>query len=135
MNDDWNNCSTHTCMMMNKANLAHRCSNVMLILNSLSVIFYFVGNYMNHRTVSTDFREFPIQIQFPFHATDSPIFEFIVLGLFLHVWETAIVIALLNSLILTLVSQGMRTFKAIKLVNEITGYRTNLFLIKLKRIF
>ncbi|XP_018047594.1 PREDICTED: odorant receptor 4-like [Atta colombica] len=101
MNDDWNNCSTHTCMMMNKANLAHRCSNVMLILNSLSVIFYFVGNYMNHRIVSTDFREFPIQIQFPFHATDSPIFEFIVLGLFLHVWETAIVIALLNSLILT----------------------------------
>jgi len=78
---------------------------------------------MNHRTVSTDCREFPIQIQFPFHATDSPIFEFIVLGLFLHVWETAIVIALLNSLILTLVSQGMRTFKAIKLVNEITGYR------------
>ncbi|XP_018364902.1 PREDICTED: uncharacterized protein LOC108762413 [Trachymyrmex cornetzi] len=102
MNDDWNNCSTHTCMMMNKANLAHRCSNVMLTLNSLSVIFYFVGNYMSHRTISTDFREFPIQIQFPFHATDSPIFEFIVLGLFFHVWETAIVIALLNSLILTL---------------------------------
>ncbi|EGI58895.1 hypothetical protein G5I_13011 [Acromyrmex echinatior] len=102
MNDDWNNCSTHTCMMMNKANLAHRCSNVMLTLNSLSVIFYFAGNYVSHRTSSTDFREFPIQIQFPFHATDSPIFEFIVLGLFLHVWETAIVIALLNSLILTL---------------------------------
>ncbi|XP_018401474.1 PREDICTED: odorant receptor 4-like [Cyphomyrmex costatus] len=103
MNDDWNNCSTHTCAMMNKANLAHRCSNVMIILNSLSTIFYFIGNYMSHRTASTDFREFPIQIQFPFDATDSPIFEFIVLGLFLHVWETAVVIALLNSLILTLV--------------------------------
>jgi len=127
MNDDWNNCSTHTCMMINKANLAHRCSNVMLTLNSFSVIFYFVGNYVSRRTVSTDFREFPIQIQFPFHTTDSPIFEFIVLGLFLHVWETAIVIALLNSLILTLVSQEMRTFKAIRLVTEVTGYRTNSF--------
>ncbi|XP_011862394.1 PREDICTED: odorant receptor 13a-like isoform X2 [Vollenhovia emeryi] len=110
MNDDWNNCSTysHSYVMTSKANLAHRCSNVMIFINSLSTIFYFIGSFVSHRTLSTggekNLREFPMQVQFPFDAaTDSPIFEIIVLGLFLHVWETAAVIALLNSLILTLV--------------------------------
>ncbi|XP_039310435.1 odorant receptor 67c isoform X2 [Solenopsis invicta] len=108
MNDDWNDCSTdsHVYVMTSKANLAHRCSNVMLVLNTLSTFFYFIGSFLSHRTISKngDLREFPMQVQFPFDAaTDSPIFELIVLGLFLHVWETATVIALLNSLILTLV--------------------------------
>ncbi|XP_039310436.1 odorant receptor 67c isoform X3 [Solenopsis invicta] len=107
MNDDWNDCSTdsHVYVMTSKANLAHRCSNVMLVLNTLSTFFYFIGSFLSHRTISKngDLREFPMQVQFPFDAaTDSPIFELIVLGLFLHVWETATVIALLNSLILTL---------------------------------
>ncbi|KMQ97904.1 odorant receptor 2a [Lasius niger] len=60
---------------------------------------------LSHRTMSAGggTREFPVQMQFPFdHATDSPIFELILLGYFLHVWETATVIAMLNSLILAL---------------------------------
>ncbi|XP_032669831.1 odorant receptor 13a-like [Odontomachus brunneus] len=108
MDDDWNdNCVTdsHALVMTSKATLAHRCSNAMMILNTLSTVFYFLGNYVSHRTISADEpREFPVQMQFSFNATNSPIFEFIVLGLFLHVWETAVVIAMLNSLILTLVS-------------------------------
>jgi len=115
MDDDWNDCITdsYTCVMRSKANLAHRCSNAMMTLNSLSTVFYFIGNYLSHRKVSVDgdIREFPMQVQFPSDTTDSPIFELIVLGLFLHVWETATVIALLNSLILTLVSRVMEALE------------------------
>ncbi|EZA57548.1 ObirOr5-V22 [Ooceraea biroi] len=105
MEDDWNDCVTdsYICVMKSKAGLAHRCSNAMMTLNTLSAIFYFIGNYLSHRAVDGAPREFPMQVQFPFNATNSPIFELIVLGLFLHVWETATVIAMLNSLILTLV--------------------------------
>lgn len=110
MEDDWNNQVTdsHVCVMTSKANLAHRCSKAMMILNSLSTIFYFVGSYLSHRIISAgeEPREFPVQMQFPFdQASDSPIFELIYLATFFHVWETATVIAMLNSLILALVSQ------------------------------
>ncbi|XP_011148031.2 odorant receptor 4-like isoform X2 [Harpegnathos saltator] len=107
MDDDWHgDCVTdsYTCVMTSKAALAHRCSNAMMTLNTLSTVFYFIGSYLSHRTISADEpRGFPVQMQFPFNATKSPIFEFIVLGSFLHVWETAVVIAMLNSLILALV--------------------------------
>ncbi|XP_019699256.1 uncharacterized protein LOC105188334 isoform X3 [Harpegnathos saltator] len=106
MDDDWHgDCVTdsYTCVMTSKAALAHRCSNAMMTLNTLSTVFYFIGSYLSHRTISADEpRGFPVQMQFPFNATKSPIFEFIVLGSFLHVWETAVVIAMLNSLILAL---------------------------------
>lgn len=120
MNDDWNNCSTysHECVMTSKANLAHWCSNIMISLNTLSTVFYFVGSFVSHRTIfakGDDLREFPMQVQFPFDAAiDSPIFEIIVLGLFLHVWETATVIALLNSLILTLVSCLLKSLDGLR---------------------
>lgn len=112
MDGDWHNdCVTdaYACVMTSKANLSHRCSNAMMTLNTLSAVFYFIGSYVSHRTISADGpREFPVQMQFPFNATESPVFEFIVLGLFLHVWETAVVIAMLNSLILALVSRQTR---------------------------
>jgi hypothetical protein len=115
MDDDWNDCITdsYTYVMRSKANLAHRCSNAMMTLNSLSTFFYFIGNYLSRRKVAVngDIREFPMQVQFPSDTTDSPIFELIVLGLFLHVWETATVIAVLNSLILTLVSRVMEALE------------------------
>ncbi|EFN71826.1 Putative odorant receptor 24a [Camponotus floridanus] len=109
MEDDWNNQVTdsHVYVMTSKANLAHRCSKAMMILNSLATIFYFVGSYLSHRIISAgeEPREFPIQMQFPFdQASDSPIFELIYLATFFHVWETATVIAMLNSLILALFS-------------------------------
>lgn len=112
MDDDWNDdCVTdsYVCVMTGKANLAHRCSNVMMTLNTLSTVFYFAGSYLSHRMTFADGkREFPVQMQFPFNATESPVFEFIVVGSFLHVWETAVVIAMLNSLILALVRLAER---------------------------
>lgn len=109
MDNDWNECTMNSyACMMGKANLAHRCSNAMMTINALSTVFYFIGSHISRRTTAAsddgESREFPMQIQFPFDATGSPVFEFVVLGLFLHVLETATVIAIMNSLILTLVS-------------------------------
>lgn len=108
MDDDWNERASklHECVMTGKANLAHRCFSAMISVNVLSVILYFIDSYVRRRAISEDrqFREFPVMMQLPFEAHESPIFEFVTVGLFLHALETAIVIAILNSLILTLVS-------------------------------
>jgi len=107
MDDDWKDATDlHKCVMINKANLAHRCSNAMIFVNIVATVLYFIDSYARIRIFSKDgqYPEFPIQIQLPLKAHETPVFDFIVLGLFFHVLETAIAIAVLNSLILTLVS-------------------------------
>ncbi|KAL6429664.1 hypothetical protein ACFW04_007529 [Cataglyphis niger] len=107
MDDDWKDRATdlRECVMMDKANLAHRCSNAIISVNAVATVLYFIDSHVRGRTVSKggQHREFPIQVQLPFEAHETPVFEFVVLGLFFHVLETATVIAILNSLILTLV--------------------------------
>lgn len=108
MDDDWKDCGTdlHECVMMDKANLAHRCSNAMISVNAVATFLYFTDSYVRGRILSKDgqFRKFPIQVQFPFNVHKTPIYELVGVGLFFHVLETATVIAMLNALILTLVS-------------------------------
>lgn len=108
MDDDWNDCGDELreCVMTGKANLAHRCSNVMMSINAVATVLYFVDSQVRQRMVSKDGqrREFPVQVQLPFEVQESPIFELVMLGLFFHVLQTATVIAMLNALILTLVS-------------------------------
>lgn len=109
MEDDWNNRATELdeCVMTSKASVAHRCSNVIMSINAVATVLYFIDSYARRRTVSEDgqFREFPVQALMPFDAHESPTYEFVVLGLFFHVLETAVVVAMLNALILTLVSR------------------------------
>ncbi|XP_032669826.1 odorant receptor 13a-like [Odontomachus brunneus] len=107
MDDDWeDDCVTdsYALVMTSNANLAHRCSNAMMTLNTIGTVLYFLGNYVSQRAISAgEFREFPVQMQLPFNATSSPIFELIVLGQFLHMCETAVVMAMLNSLLFALI--------------------------------
>ncbi|XP_024879255.1 odorant receptor 22c-like isoform X2 [Temnothorax curvispinosus] len=107
MDDDWKDCGTdlRECVMMDKANLAHRCSNAMISVNALATFLYFIDSYVRGSMLSKDgqLREFPIQIQFPFEVHETPFYQLVGLGLFFHVLETATVIAMLNALILTLV--------------------------------
>ncbi|XP_012063167.1 PREDICTED: odorant receptor 4-like [Atta cephalotes] len=107
MDDDWKDSGTNLreCVMMNKANLAHRCSNAMISVNALATFLYFIESYVHEYTRSKNgqFRKFPIQIQFPFDVYKTPVYELVGVGLFFHVLKTAIIIAILNALILTLV--------------------------------
>lgn len=108
MDDDWKDCGTdlREYMMMEKANLAHRCSNAMISVNALATFLYFIDHHVRRRTLSKDeqFFKFPIQVQFPFEIHETSVYELINVGLFFHVLETATVIAMMNALILTLVS-------------------------------
>jgi hypothetical protein len=110
MDNDWNNRTSelHEYVMTGKANLAQRCSNAMISVNAVATVLYFIDSYARRRTISEDgrFREFPVQVKFSLELHESPIFEFVIVILFLHVLETATVIAMLNSLILTLVSRS-----------------------------
>ncbi|XP_039310437.1 odorant receptor 22c-like isoform X1 [Solenopsis invicta] len=107
MDDDWKECGTefHECIMVDKANLAYRCSNVLISVNAIATFLYFIESYASERKLSKNgqLRKFPIQAQFPFDVQETPIYEFVDVGLFFHVLETATVIAMLNALILTLV--------------------------------
>ncbi|XP_011694609.1 PREDICTED: odorant receptor 13a-like [Wasmannia auropunctata] len=107
MDDDWKDCGTNLreCVMMDKASLAHRCSNAMISVNAVATFLYFIDSYVRGRTLSKNgqSRDFPIQVLFPFEVHKTPIYQLVGVGLFLHVLETAIVIAMLNALILTLV--------------------------------
>ena len=108
MDNDWKDSGTNLreCVMMNKANLAHRCSNAMISVNALATFLYFIESHVRGYTRSKNeqFRRFPIQVQFPFEVYKTPVYELVGVGLFFHVLKTAIVIAILNALILTLVS-------------------------------
>lgn len=108
MDDDWKDSETNLreCVMMDKANLAHRCSNAMISVNALATFLYFIESHVRGYTRSKNgqLRRFPIQVQFPFEVYKTPIYELVGVGLFFHVLETAIIIAMLNALILTLVS-------------------------------
>lgn len=116
MDDDWKDCASELreYVMTGKANLAHRCSNVIMSINAVATVLYFVDSQVRHRMVSKDgqYREFPVQVQLPFEVQESPTFEFVLLGLFFHVLETATVVAMLNALILTLVSPDTSTFSS-----------------------
>ncbi|XP_011065196.1 PREDICTED: odorant receptor 22c-like [Acromyrmex echinatior] len=107
MDDDWkdNRTNLRECVMMNKANLAHRCSNAMISVNALATFLYFIESHVRGYTRSKNgqFRRFPIQVQFPFEVYKTPVYELVGVGLFFHVLKTAIIIAILNALILTLV--------------------------------
>lgn len=108
MDDDWKDRGTdlREYMMMEKANLAHRCSNAMISVNALATFLYFIDHHVRRRVLSKDerFPKFPIQVQFPFEIHKTSVYELINVGLFFHVLETATVIAMTNALILTLVS-------------------------------
>lgn len=109
MDDDWSDCGSELreCIMIDKANLAHRCSNVMMSINAVATVLYFIDSQVRQRMVSQDgqYREFPVQVQLPFEVQEFPTFELVMLGLFFHVLETATVVAMLNALVLTLVSK------------------------------
>lgn len=106
MDDDWKDCGTNLreCVMMDKANLAHRCSSAMISVNALATFLYFIDSHVRGLSKNGQFREFPIQVRFPFEVYKTPIYELVGVGLFFHVLETATIVAMLNALILTLVS-------------------------------
>jgi len=115
MDSDWRECvdtDQHLYVMTIKANISHFCSNVMFSINTITAVFYLLGEYairfVSSRYLTGDYndtlRQLPIKIQFPFETQQSPIFELLAVTLFLHVMLNACTLSILNALISTLVS-------------------------------
>ncbi|TGZ49751.1 hypothetical protein DBV15_01343 [Temnothorax longispinosus] len=113
MEEDWSNvhiCDKSVwCIMESNANLSRRCSNVLIGINVTSVICYTMTSLLRR---SADFKEdlnisskvLPIKMEFPFAVEASPLFELLAVGQVLHVLSIASLVAIVNCLIITLVS-------------------------------
>ncbi|KAL0133988.1 hypothetical protein PUN28_001122 [Cardiocondyla obscurior] len=113
MDKDWFECANidqHLHIMRIKANISHLFSNSLLIFNTIVAALYLSGDYIIHFIFlsghyNDTLRQFPIKIQLPFEmqCTQSPIFEIIVVIIFVHAMLQVWTIATLNGLIFTLV--------------------------------
>lgn len=112
MDRDWTECvisDSYLSIMMNIADLSHRCSNVMISINALAAFFLSIGEHMlqsigNTNSIDNSSRELPIKMEFPFEVSESPIFECFLIGQFLYELLTASVVGMVNALLVSLVS-------------------------------
>ncbi|XP_072750037.1 odorant receptor 13a-like [Anoplolepis gracilipes] len=111
MDKDWNDgiaIHSDVSTMIKHANLSRQCSNVMISTNALSVFFYAIGgpilrSMIHKNDEKTTTRELPIKMEFPFNVDNSPIFELVLVLQLFHDLSVACIIAMLNSLLVTLV--------------------------------
>ncbi|XP_014483806.1 PREDICTED: odorant receptor 4-like [Dinoponera quadriceps] len=111
MDSDWCECvnvDQYLQVMTAKASISHFCTNAMLSFNTIACALYFVGDYaigIAHQAQGDNdtLRPFPIKITFPFEAEQSPIYELLVVILFLHVMLNMYTLTIVNALIFTLV--------------------------------
>lgn len=92
-----------------KADTSHFCSNAMLKFNTFAGVSYLLGDYAVRfayltKGYNNSWRQFPIKIEFPFEAEQSPTFELLGLILFLYMMMGSCSIAIVNGLIFSLVS-------------------------------
>lgn len=95
--------------MTRHAELSRQCSNVMITTNALAVFFYTVGgpilrSMIHKNDHDTTARELPLKMEFPFDVYKSPVFEVVRIAQLLHDLSVACIVAMLNALIVTLVS-------------------------------
>jgi len=112
MDNDWSNevtMDSHLSTMIKHADLSRQLSNVMIMTNASAVFFYTIGGlilrsmiHKNNRETAT--RELPIKMEFPFNVDNSPIFELVFVAQLFHDLSVACIIAMLNALLVTLVS-------------------------------
>lgn len=111
MDNDWRECiniDQYLHMMTVKANISHLISNTILNLTMIIGVFYVLGEYAIRflfltKDYNNTLRRFPITIEIPFESQQSPIFEFLVVALALHVLLNVFTVSTLNGLIFTVV--------------------------------
>ncbi|XP_032669884.1 odorant receptor 22c-like [Odontomachus brunneus] len=107
MDTDWRKCVERDLhVMTTKASISHFCTNVMMSFNMFVGALYFVGDYvigMVHLGDNDTSRPFPMKLLYSSEAEQSPMYELLVVFLFVHVMLNTYTIAVLNALIVTLV--------------------------------
>lgn len=109
IDNDWRECikiEQHLYVMTNKANISRFYSNCMMGVNVFTVTLYYLGDFALHlvKDYNETLRKLPLQLQLPFKTNQSPIFESFFVIIFLLVITNAFTIAVLNGMILSVVS-------------------------------
>lgn len=96
-------------VMSSNANLSRRCSNVLISINTTAAVCYAATSFTRHsagfkENLNDSLRVLPLKMQFPFEVNASPLFELLAVAQFLHVVSIAALVAMINCLIITLVS-------------------------------
>ncbi|KYN18451.1 Putative odorant receptor 22c [Trachymyrmex cornetzi] len=108
MDNDWRECiniDEHLNMMTIKATVSHFYSNAMLSFNGAAAVLYVLGDYAirfvyTAKDYNDTLRQLPIKVLLPFETEQSPIFELLVVIMFLHIILVSLLVAVLNGLIL-----------------------------------
>lgn len=111
IDSDWRECvnfGPYMQVMTSKASTSHFCSNAMLSFLTIAGVLYLLGDYavcIVHlmKGDNDTSRPFPIKILVPFDAERSPIYELLVIFLFLHAMLNTYTVGILNALIFSLV--------------------------------
>lgn len=112
MSRDWIDTSTAKLdvhVMINKAELAYRCSNLIISVYA-SAVFIYGGMFLEFSGQDQDdgfnitSRQLLIKMDLPFAYYESPMYEYVFVVQFLQLLATGISIAMLDALIITLVS-------------------------------
>lgn len=107
MSNDWREYS-NVYVMIDKAILAHRCSKLTIGLYSTAVMLYSTATINFHKQTDDDCRELLIKMELPFVFCESPIYEIVACVQFVHLMAVASTIAMLDALLVTLVSCNLQ---------------------------
>jgi len=109
---DWREATSNEMhIMMSKANLSRRFSNVIIGLHSVAVMCFGIEVLASHTNdydadhgIETPIRAFTLKLQLPLQCNESPLYELVMSLEFLHQLASATATGILNSLLITLVS-------------------------------
>lgn len=112
MDEDWKEYITagsRMYPMIIYANLSRRCSNILMSINASAAVFYALGGLVRSSAKDKDDPretrfDLPVKMEFPFEVNESPIFEITAVAQFLHELSLSSLVAMINSLVVTLVS-------------------------------
>lgn len=128
MVSDWKEATVndvHT--MTSKANLSRRFSNVIIGLHSVGAFSYGIGVLVSNTddyeadAIETPVREFTLKMQLPFECNESPLYELVMCLEFLHQLASSAMTGILNSLIITLVSESAKKNFSPRLLHPLYG--------------
>lgn len=111
---DWRECmhvDQHLHLVTKRASTAHFCSNALFGFYTFSGVLYYTYNNaiaIVHQTKNNNdtLRPFPVQILLPFEAEQSPVYELLVIGVFLQSMLNVYAVTALDALLFTLVRLG-----------------------------
>ncbi|XP_071644351.1 odorant receptor 13a-like [Temnothorax longispinosus] len=105
MDRDWNDCviNDHS-TMMTVANQSRRCSVVLIGIHIVTGFFLSIGVYAARMMSNSGGpRAFPVKMELPLMALESPLFECILAGQMFYILSLASVVGMINALLATLI--------------------------------